>query len=156
MGLVRIMNKHFSFWIKFHTWKKVFRFHSWRLFKENPSRKIKMSEQNILFPRREHQPQQQCDSKSQSLFVIALAVITVVSTILFSIVWPLIIPDCVWCQWPYINDIFDDDGIHLLFFSSSLLCRFIRFLLTDWGILSYSRYSKETKMIQQTLRLWPF
>lgn len=115
-----------------------------------------MSEQNILSSRREHQPQQKCDSKSQSLFIIALAVITVVSAILFSIVWPLIIPDCVWCQWPYINDNFDDDGIYLLFFSSSLRCRCIRFLLTIWGVLSHSRHSKETKMIQQTLRLWPF
>lgn len=41
MGSVRIMNKHFSFWIKFYTWKKVFKIHSWRLFKGNPSRKLK-------------------------------------------------------------------------------------------------------------------
>lgn len=153
MGSVRIMNKHFSFWIKFHTWKKVF---SWRLFKENPSRKLKCQSKTFFL----HE-----ESISHNSNVIQ-------NPSLFLLLHLLSLPSCrrycfpLYDRWLF-QIVYDVNGpisttismtmeYICCFFSSSLLCRCIRFLITIWGVLSHSRHSKETKMIQQTLRLWPF
>lgn len=156
MGSVRIMNKHFSFWIKFYTWKKVFKIHSWRLFKRNPSRKLKCQSKTFFL----HE-----ESISHNSNVIQ-------KPSLFLLLHLLSLPSCRRYCFPLCDRwlfqiVYDVNGpisttismtmeYICCFFSSFLFRRCIRFLLTVWGVLSHSRYSKETKMIQQTLRLWPF